>query len=82
MDRWTDRVVLVTGASSGIGKSIVTELSKYPLKIVALDRKTDQIQVSCVIRISISFAKGIPEGGEGGAPGYHFGTGEYTEVGR
>jgi len=45
MDRWTDRVVLVTGASSGIGRSIVVELSKYPLKIVAVARRIDLIQV-------------------------------------
>ncbi|XP_060841852.1 dehydrogenase/reductase SDR family member 11-like [Rhopalosiphum padi] len=44
MDRWTDRVVLVTGASSGTGRSIVAELSKYPLKIVAVDREIISIQ--------------------------------------
>ncbi|XP_026812936.1 dehydrogenase/reductase SDR family member 11-like [Rhopalosiphum maidis] len=44
MDRWTDRVVLVTGASSETGRSIVTELSKYPLKIVAVDREIISIQ--------------------------------------
>lgn len=45
MDRWTDRVVLVTGASSGIGKATVAELSKYPLKIVAVARRITLIQV-------------------------------------
>jgi len=45
MDRWTGRVVVVTGASSGIGRSIVIELSKYPLKIVALARRIDLLQV-------------------------------------
>lgn len=45
MDRWTDRVVLVTGTSSGIGRSIVIELSKYPLKIVALARRINLVQV-------------------------------------
>lgn len=45
MDRWTDRVVLVTGASSGIGRSIVVELSKYPLKIVAVARRINLLQV-------------------------------------
>ncbi|XP_025425013.1 farnesol dehydrogenase-like [Sipha flava] len=44
MDRWTNRVVLVTGASSGIGKATVTELSKYPLKIVAVARRIVLIQ--------------------------------------
>lgn len=44
MDRWTDRVVLVTGASSGIGRSIVVELSKYPLKIVVVAREITLIQ--------------------------------------
>jgi len=44
MDRWTDRVVLVTGASSMIGRSIVAELSKYPLKIVAVDQEIISIQ--------------------------------------
>jgi len=44
MDRWRGRVVLVTGACSEIGRSIVAELSKYPLKIVALDQKISLIQ--------------------------------------
>ncbi|VVC29055.1 NAD(P)-binding domain,Short-chain dehydrogenase/reductase, conserved site,Short-chain [Cinara cedri] len=44
MERWTDRVVLVTGASSGIGRSIVAELSKYPLKIVAFARRIVLLQ--------------------------------------
>uniref|UniRef100_A0A2H8TR05 Dehydrogenase/reductase SDR family member 11 n=1 Tax=Melanaphis sacchari TaxID=742174 RepID=A0A2H8TR05_9HEMI len=38
MDRWTDRVFLVTEANSEIGRSIIVELSKYPLKIVAVAR--------------------------------------------
>lgn len=46
MDRWTNRIVLVTGASSGIGRSIVVELSKYPIKIVALARRIGLLQVS------------------------------------
>jgi len=45
MDRWTDRVVLVTEASSEIGQSIVAELSKYPLKIVAVAQEIVLIQV-------------------------------------
>jgi len=44
MDRWTGRVIVVTGASSGIGRSIVVELSKYPVKIVALARRIDVLQ--------------------------------------
>lgn len=44
MDRWTDRVVLVTEASSEIGQSIVAELSKYPLKIVAVAQEIVLIQ--------------------------------------
>ncbi|KAE9530546.1 hypothetical protein AGLY_011008 [Aphis glycines] len=44
MDRWTDRVVLVTEASSEIGQSIVAELSKYPLKIVAVAQEIILIQ--------------------------------------
>lgn len=45
MDRWTGRVVVVTGASSGIGRSLTIALSAYPLKIVALDRNMALLQV-------------------------------------
>lgn len=45
MDRWTDRLVLVNEASSEIGKCIIVELSKYPLKIVALTSRIALTQV-------------------------------------
>jgi len=54
MDRWTDRVVVVTGASTGIGRSIVTELSKYPLQIVVLARRIALLQVKSFLFSNLS----------------------------
>ncbi|XP_050421991.1 dehydrogenase/reductase SDR family member 11-like [Adelges cooleyi] len=44
MERWTDKLIVVTGASRGIGKAIVAELAKYPVKIVGLARNIEGLQ--------------------------------------
>ena len=44
MERWNDRVALVTGASCGIGAAICRELVKYGVKVVGCARNVQQIR--------------------------------------
>jgi NADP+-dependent farnesol dehydrogenase len=44
ISRWSGRVAVVTGASSGIGAAIAIELSKHGVKTFGLARRVEKIQ--------------------------------------
>lgn len=46
MERWSDRVALITGASAGIGAAILKRLVRDGMKVVGCARNVDKIQVS------------------------------------
>jgi len=44
MDRWTDAVALVTGASEGIGEAVARRLHAEGLRVVGCARRVDRLQ--------------------------------------
>ena len=46
MERWSGRVALVTGASTGIGAGIATALVKNGMVVIGVARDVDRIKVS------------------------------------
>ena len=44
MKRWEQRVVLVTGASSGIGRSVALRLSQEGMRVVAVGRRMKKLE--------------------------------------
>lgn len=46
MERWNNRVAIVTGANRGIGKSIVISLLKSGMIVIGIARREDLLMVS------------------------------------
>ncbi|XP_051172966.1 uncharacterized protein LOC127289209 [Leptopilina boulardi] len=44
MDRWINKVAVITGASSGIGEALVKELVKKNVKVVGLARRVENME--------------------------------------
>lgn len=52
MERWEGRVVLVTGASVGIGSAVARTLVQHGMKVVGCARSVDKVEVSIKATVS------------------------------
>ena len=48
MERWIGKIAVVTGASSGIGAAVATQLVKSGLTVIGCSRNTAKIEVKIV----------------------------------
>lgn len=44
MQQWKDKVVIVTGASAGIGKAVASKLAQEGMRVVAVARRLEKLQ--------------------------------------
>lgn len=58
MERWSNKVAVVTGASSGIGASILVALANAGVKVVGLARRKDNIE-ALKSKVKSAFQKNV-----------------------
>lgn len=49
MDRWQNKVAVVTGACSGIGQAVAKDLLKAGMKVIGLDIKANKNEVNTLL---------------------------------
>lgn len=49
MEKWQGKLAIVTGASAGIGKSILEKLAKAGVNVIGLARRVEKIEVKNIL---------------------------------